>query len=1150
MPTLTFGNCQGMYLDNCNNDPCCCTGPTGPTGPAGSGLGSGASATGATGATGSTGSTGPAGPTGGGGSGTQFGTANFGATGPNFNTTNDYEHLYFNEEHGFSIIGVTGPSGEEAAIVNNLAYPIAETLQDYMTSQPPAVSGPTGAAASDIELTWTADTPPVIQSSFAVAPSGLKSNTLGNRTSFDWLPFIKGFYLEYKTPTTSFLKLCYDTDIPNWNTIVTNKPTDLNLINITTNNSSNSLLNPNISVNNSSSSISIDLDIGNNATTIADQYQFRFGYYNYADEGTNKSDINWVYFPDQSNFYTFGGFGPATQPVSINMTSSKYNELITSGTGGPYLDASKNTVYDLNAPVSVKYGFDLSGSKIGFIKVGGQTNDINVSKETQWIKSQTWNINEAPLISEAYPEYLFESVADPSQSYYARNDTLDFSNVRVYALGDVSANTIVPIPTRNQANAPANGNNYETPITTTSISFPPPTNAGLNLTHSGGQHTAAYQRTGASITDYILHPGIHFIKQNQTLGITGFVMNTKPALNLGTANQSPTDSTDLVSNDSKLGNDASGSRIGLFVADISANVASSNLTVPLSSNDISGAWKPAAPGLLSNQNFTFSVTDIVDIAANANSREGGYYLGCTVSNLAVDVSLASLKDICNNNFDPYTINFTQTMYAKNGADKIYKLSGNLKIAENLDQDISVSNYDASGDQVTSSTAYFYGLPLTSQASVKVNYEINDINPEWAPSNLDTIYDNILYLKTSSSSTGTPVDSESREWRETNRDTQVIVNDTLEANYSQGDMNTLPYSRESGNPNNILFPQFLLETKVKNNIIKTPTFTVNQTTDVSYNGKHAWWDYTWSTAPNVPNVNNPKNISIINNVGTSSSTISASLTEMPQPIPFEETAQSFITFSQPPVPVSPLNFQSDISFNTAMWAKNAYWSSSGSSYPSSRITNPYIDYTLFEGSGLKNYQSYDASGTTQSAWYAGSNYVGGTIGTTTQYSVTNSKWVCISVDLGNIPSWQVCKVQVKDAGGNVATIGTDYFLFVKEAPQSSSDEMILWLSSTNPNDTSSLLNGGNFVASTPWLDAIVDKQPSTNSYKPFVESQGASNNNDKGAFNGIALSFGSTTWSNTAPSIGHAHAGKAVTHYLAFCIPNDQGINEIKLTYIG
>ena len=84
----------------------------------------------------------------------------------------------------------------------------------------------------------------------------------------------------------------------------------------------------------------------------------------------------------------------------------------------------------------------------GFIKVGGQTNDINVSKETQWIKSQTWNINEAPLISEAYPEYLFESVADPSQSYYARNDTLDFSNVRVYALGDVSANTIVPIPTR------------------------------------------------------------------------------------------------------------------------------------------------------------------------------------------------------------------------------------------------------------------------------------------------------------------------------------------------------------------------------------------------------------------------------------------------------------------------------------------------------------------------------------------------------------------------------------------------------------------------------------------------------------------------------------------------------------------------------
>ena len=41
--------------------------------------------------------------------------------------------------------------------------------------------------------------------------------------------------------------------------------------------------------------------------------------------------------------------------------------------------------------------------------------------------------------------------------------------------------------------------------------------------------------------------------------------------------------------------------------------------------------------------------------------EGGYYLGCTVSNLTVDVSLASLKDICNNNFDPYTINFKPCM---------------------------------------------------------------------------------------------------------------------------------------------------------------------------------------------------------------------------------------------------------------------------------------------------------------------------------------------------------------------------------------------------------------------------------------------------------------------------------------------------------
>ena len=1084
------------------------------------------------------------GPTGSGVTGTavEFGTAqlSIGNGGPSFDDTSDYEHLYFNSDHGFSIIGVTGPTGTNAGIVNNLAYPL-------LTRQPPQVTGPTGTSGNDIELTWDRNTPHTIKSAFSVAPSGLIVNAQGTRTQFDRLPFIKGFYLEYKTPTSTWSKLCYDTDVQGWESSVissSRQPTDLYKFIIKATSPSSSISAPAILPRTGIIGIEVDIDIGNNVSNITDSYGFRFAFYNYADEGANKDKINWVYFQD-SDYYNFSGFGPATAPASISLSSPRYDELLTSGVGGAHLDASKNTPYSSNAAISAKYGFDLSGSRIAFLQVGGQTVDISHSFETNSLKTQDWDLS---ISNYAHPEYKFETIVDPSQSYYAINDSTDFSSQKVYALGDASSNVIVPIPTRTQANAPSNGNNYETPITGNDAS----SNGVLNLTFSGGTlANTPYERTGPTAPNYIQHPGVYFIKQGDKLTITGTVPNKNPSLNLGTAIQNPTSSTDLVSMDSKLGIDASGSRIGLFGADISSSVGSSNLTQPLNSIDISGSWIPNPPGTVKNPHFHFEVKDIVDIAASSNSREGGYYLGCTVSDLTVDVSLASLKDICNNNFDPYTINFTQTMYANNGkSDKIYNLASNFKLAEDLSQNTTLSNYDTSGDQVTSSTAYFYGLPLTSQASFKVKYNISDINPEWAPSNTDKIYHNILYLGTGISSKH-KVDDNSLEWRETNRDTTINIDDTLNASFSDGDFSQLPYSRDSGNPNTFLFSQFIMESKIENNINMSNATLTTETSDVSFNNKYAWWDYTWNTGQNVPNVNNPKNISIINNVGTSSSTISASLTEMPQPIPFEETAMPFTpTFSEPPVPASPLNFQSDISFNTAMWAKNAYWSSSGSSYPSTRTTNPYIDYTSFEeGAVLKNYQSYDASGNTKN-WSIGSNYVGGTLGSTQNYSVTNSKWLCLRVDLGNVPSWQVCKVDVKDASDNVATIGQDYFLFVKEEIQVSTDKTILWLNSSDPNNTSTTLNNGNFVLTTPWLDAMVDKQPSTNSYKPFVESQNPISSNDRGAFNGIALSSGSTTWSSTAPSIGHAHAGKKINQYLAFCIPNDQGIREVKLTYIG
>ena len=1161
MPTTyTFGDCKGMYLDNCN-EPQCCPGPTGPTGPSGSGNGSGGTGpTGPIGLTGPMGLMGHTGPAGSGstGSGTEFGTILVAGGVPSFGATNDYEHLYFSEDHGFSIVGVTGPNGEDAAIVQNLAYPLAIDIESLLKNQPPPVKNHQSSEGLQIQLNWDADSPASVESTFSLASSVLQTSapTLSDRgTNFDRLPFIKGFYFEYRKngdawSTNNRISDVVSTSVfSQWKNMVSlsgGKPTDLNSIIVEAIATSGV---PVVSLSSVNKELTVDLG----TAAAGNEYQFRFAYYNYSDNTCTPQDggLNWVYFPNESAYLSFGGFGPATKPASITFSSGNFETLIYSGVGGPHLDASKNTPYAANAPVEAQYGFDVSGSRISFLQVNGQNSAINVSKTTPFLKTPTWTINSG-VSSEAHPEYFFESVATPTQTYYAENDA---SSVRVYAAPDVSDNVIVPIPTRSQANAASNGSDYETPITGSLTTI----NGGMTITTSPGGIlvNSVWQRTSSG--PYIQHSGVHFIQQGNIMRLNGFINNPNPSLNLGAPITNPTGVNDFVTSESKLGLDASGTKIGCFEAKITSTVSSANTTTPLNSGDISGSWPPSDPGQLSNTNFAFGVNNIQDIALPTDVRKTGYYLGCDIGALTADISLGSVKDICNNNFDFYYFNFGQTMYANNNQpDKVYDVSGRFKVAEDLSQNISVTNYDASGTNVGTSNLYFYGLPLTTSIQYDVEFDISDINPEWAPST-DDIFTNELSLGTGAT-TKTKVEENNVEWESTNKLTS-IPNASYSLVTSYVHFDSVPYSRDSGNPNSYLYPQAIIDTVVDNNVKMTsPAFS--QTTDASFNGKYAWWDYTWSNLassnPTAPNPNAPKNITVTNNVSGSNSSLSAKLTEVPQPIPFNEVTSSY----QDPNPLSntapdlsTFDFGADISYNMAMWAKNAYWGSSTSSTQSS-TTNPYIDYTGFESNSsniLRDYSTYDNNGDTAS-WKVGPTlYIGGG-SSATSFSVQNGKWLTFMVDIASTAtSWSTCKVVVKKiSGGSIvsAALGTDYFLFVKESSQAGTgNQGIQWFTSL-PGQTSTFLTNtatsNTRFFNTPWLDATAKFVATPANRRAFDLAQSSSIIDAlKGTANGCAANNGSTV---TTPIISKLNGNVALKHYFAFCIPEGGNISSVALTY--
>jgi hypothetical protein len=275
-------------------------------------------------------------------------------------------------------------------------------------------------------------------------------------------------------------------------------------------------------------------------------YRFRIALDNKAciddnsDNNANNNDrdisnnLNWAYVPS-SGYIELGSYGPAPAPSNIRFisgedafdptnSSSSYSGTIkvdagpssTSGTT-PVMDVSFNTAFSSSSPLSVEYGFDISGSQLLTSKQVGTRNNSSItnynysnensftysdlSYNSQLIKTpshsvdcliinqQGWNYPSGGTITSdfangiALPEYTYDI-----SNVYMLNDKKDYppgikaiTNYSVYAANFLDESSYAT-PQQTSLAIFANAN-YMDEIPDNTIS--PPTNSGLGSVDPG-----------------------------------------------------------------------------------------------------------------------------------------------------------------------------------------------------------------------------------------------------------------------------------------------------------------------------------------------------------------------------------------------------------------------------------------------------------------------------------------------------------------------------------------------------------------------------------------------------------------------------------------------------------------------------------------
>ena len=744
----------------------------------------------------------------------------------------------------------------------------------------------------------------------------------------------------------------------------------------------------------------------NNQLSIGGRYQFRLYLTNEGDElcfdSTYNVDAsyNYLYLPAGSgNALPLGAFGFATPPTNIDITPSSITSFTISGSNNnSSADTSLNIPFSINPALNyqVLFGFDVSKVPLasGTAKQMNpyrttiiNTADPSFSYETSFQLTNNFSVQNSDISNgiTVFPETKYQVLG-----YYTRNNTLDNSNIRSYAID--GSNAVLPvdpsytsgIPTRSQAGAAINRMQDGTD--------------SLSFTEDGGLNThSAIPITGGSVMDvfFLSNPS------NYTFTING-LPNSASANNKNTS-------------DNFIGNQSVNQELTMYTI----KTSESGTTKYTSDTNKSEGYLTVSDISVSSLYFELSASCSEGGDGSAGSTEEllkkGYYTNVAFnSGKLKSVSLTSYPDICNNSYDPYEISIKE-LYNDGSGTFVNgeELTGDISIGEKPGQ-ISYA-LGSSSNPVVNLVREFFGLKMPDARTsvthnVRYDYDLNGIALWWRPDTTNLTKANLKYNNFSDNLT---IDTHSTTWASiagsvpnVNITPSLQLNSNLWANSRTSSSGTPTSSKYSRDIADIGFSgsQFRIETDWNDNVTYySSDYSNREILDVSFGtpGKYLWWDTTWdqNNTIQIPTGELPHNFLRSNQ----------SFIDPP-------TFNSLVMNTGPVTTLAPYDHGVTVtSNNQAIWANGAFRgpSTSGSN-------NPYIDYAsnfYNLGNVLKDYSTLAGQGYTVSASFPSNSFWANN--TTTLLNLQPVKFFTFEVTVPNTSStaYQNYELDIRDDANN-------------------------------------------------------------------------------------------------------------------------------------
>ena len=706
----------------------------------------------------------------------------------------------------------------------------------------------------------------------------------------------------------------------------------------------------------------------NKQLEIGKVYQFRLFLTNDGDEPGIIDPVyggivpfNYLYIPGISGEgISLGSFGSATAPTQIFFSPAELTNFTLQGSNNDPSGADQSGNVPFNGTngilpglnYEVFYGFDLSQNPLSNAEGAKQMPEYrtlipeaNFTYETDSTRFKDWTVPNTTISSElVYPETNYQVF-----NYYMRNNVQDFSGVKSYARDSshldppkiVDPSYTTGIPTRSQAHAQTDR------MQSTTLSF---------------SETSGIQTTPAiaiNNTNGVQH--IYFLKD---LSNAEFDIGNLPGAFANNLN--PSFDTSFV------GLDSSG-----------VELTSLKIKTEDNSGVLYHATTTKTKGYLDVSNISISTGDVSFFTLDATSSEGGiapdlqnkgYYTDININQAKLlDVSLGSYPDICNNNYDKYTVKITDTFNNGSNFQANNNASGEIGIGRKPGQiNYSLNSYT---NPTVSLDRNFFGLKMpdlrTTATDITLDYSYNlqNIALWWKPTTNNISTSSAIYNPSGLSSTKPryKIDTKNRVWPSGSEvpSIDVIPNNQIRRevwtnNTSSWNGGERAYSRDVAD---ISFSgsQFRIETKYNDNVTYwTSDYTQNAPfQDVSFGnpGKYLWWDSTWDNNNSVQPTNLPD--------GFFSTNLAASITFIQA---IGNSSSGFNTLA------GQYNHADDLTSASVrygnkqlIWANNRFRPAG-----TSGKNNPYVDFTTYynPGSVLKDYSSLGISGELISTNYNG------------------------------------------------------------------------------------------------------------------------------------------------------------------------------------